>query len=293
MKKNIILIISTIAILIGLSNYNKPQAYVLNPAKWATATVNYYTNTTNSDGLVGADIITDLAAMATEWHDNGSTSITLTRAGASTLTTRVRDGLNVINFATGSDPDSPYTVAGTYCWWSGTVFSECDMTFYDGYALFFTGTMGCAGGPNPAYVQDIAAHEFGHFLGLLHTPVVAATMQSGVGPCETIKESIEEDDILGIRALYPQAGAPAPTPAGPTLTLRTYKVKGQQRTDLTWSGLTGLVDIVRDSIVILVATANDGFHTDNLNKKGGGSYVYAICPTGSGSGCTNNVTATF
>lgn len=71
-----------------------------------------------------------------------------------------------------------------------------------------------------------------------------------------------------------------------------YKVKGVQNADLTWSGATSTsVDIFRSGAKI-TTTANDGFHTDNIGKKGGGSYTYKVCEAGT-STCSNEVTVSF
>ena len=79
---------------------------------------------------------------------------------------------------------------------------------------------------------------------------------------------------------------------GPTLTVRAYKVKGNQTVDLSWSGLSGSsVDVYRNSAVVST-TANDGAATDSINKKGGGSYTYKVCESGT-STCTNTASATF
>jgi len=61
---------------------------------------------------------------------------------------------------------------------------------------------------------------------------------------------------------------------------------------LAWSGLSGSsVDIYRNGASVS-STANDGAYTDNINKKGGGSYTYQACQAGT-STCTNNVSVSF
>ena len=85
------------------------------------------------------------------------------------------------------------------------------------------------------------------------------------------------------------------TPPPSTVVLsevRGYTVKGRQRADLIWSGArTAKVDIYRNSARI-VTTINDGFHTDNINRTGSGSYEYQICEARS-SVCSNKVTVSF
>ena len=82
------------------------------------------------------------------------------------------------------------------------------IVFWDAGFTFYTGTTGCAGG---FYIEDIAAHEFGHALGLGHSTVPTATMYPSTPPCNTSLRTLDPDDIAGIRSLYPPVQtAPAP-----------------------------------------------------------------------------------
>jgi len=84
----------------------------------------------------------------------------------------------------------------------------------------------------------------------------------------------------------------APGGGGITLTATGYLVHRRQRVDLTWSGASGSsVDVYRDGSVI-TTTANDGFYTDRVNKRGSATYVYQVCEAGS-SVCSNQATVTF
>jgi len=86
--------------------------------------------------------------------------------------------------------------------------------------------------------------------------------------------------------------APPPSANGAVLTARAYKVKGQQKVDLTWSGLSGpTVDVYRDGAKITSLT-NNGGATDPINSKGGGSYAYKVCEAGT-STCSNIANANF
>lgn len=82
------------------------------------------------------------------------------------------------------------------------------------------------------------------------------------------------------------------TSGGITLSASGYKVRGQQKADLTWGGATSTdVDVYRDGAVI-ITTANDGFYTDNINNTGGGSYTYQVCEAGTAT-CSNEATVNF
>lgn len=85
---------------------------------------------------------------------------------------------------------------------------------------------------------------------------------------------------------------PPPPPPGITLTARGYKVKGQKRVDLTWTGgATANVEIWRDGVRI-TTTVNDRAHTDFIGTRGGGTYRYQVRESG-GSAVSNTVTVTF
>ncbi len=79
---------------------------------------------------------------------------------------------------------------------------------------------------------------------------------------------------------------------GISLSATGYKVRGRQKADLDWSDATGTqVEIYRDGL-LLATTDNDGFYTDNIDHRGGGSYTYQLCEAG-GSPCSNEATITF
>jgi hypothetical protein len=78
-----------------------------------------------------------------------------------------------------------------------------------------------------------------------------------------------------------------------TLSASGYKIKaGMQRADLSWTGFsTASVDVLRNGSQISTVT-NSGAWTDPINNKGGGSYRYKVCESGT-TNCSNEVTVTF
>jgi hypothetical protein len=53
------------------------------------------------------------------------------------------------------------------------------------------------------YIEDIAAHEFGHALGLGHSTILGATMYPSVSSCNASNRTLDADDIAGAQVLYP------------------------------------------------------------------------------------------
>jgi PKD repeat protein len=81
-------------------------------------------------------------------------------------------------------------------------------------------------------------------------------------------------------------------PTGFALSVTGYKVRGLQQADLSWSGATSTnVDVYRNGALV-ATTENDGFHTDAINNRGGGSYTYKVCEAGTAT-CSNEAAVTF
>ena len=70
-----------------------------------------------------------------------------------------------------------------------------------------------------------------------------------------------------------------------------YKTKGWQNVDLTWSGSTGSVSIVRNGQIIATGITSGAYSDANISK-GGAVYEYEVCPTVGGE-CSNVVTVVF
>ena len=75
------------------------------------------------------------------------------------------------------------------------------------------------------------------------------------------------------------------------LTASGYKVKGRQKADLSWSGHSSNVDIYRDGNAIATNVGGNSY-TDNINRRGGGSYTYKVCNTGTNT-CSAETTVSF
>ena len=123
------------------------------------------------------------------------------------------DGVNAIFFRQESKGSA---IASNYTWWDGgNHLVDSDIVFWDYGRVFFTGTSGCTSG---AYIEDVAAHELGHGIGLDHSSIADATMYSGYGSCSQALRTLAADDIAGAKALYP-GGTSSTTNSAPTITI--------------------------------------------------------------------------
>ena len=229
--------------------------YVLNGQKWASSSVPFYVNPSNNDVTPDAAIAA-LDKAATTWAAQSGASVRLFLAGTTSGSTLQNNGKNEVFFRNES---AGTTGASTYYYYSGGTITDADIKFYDGGIKFYTGTTGCTGG---FYIEDIATHEFGHVLGLGHSPISTATMYPSINGCTTWARTLDADDIAGVLKLYSSLSLQAP--AAPY--------------SLTASGGSNAV-----SLAWVDASSNEGgFRVERAS--GGGSYgVVASLPAGTRS----------
>lgn len=90
------------------------------------------------------------------------------------------------------------------------ILAFTELPISDGWRIrFYADAATWYGGPGPtpglagwADIQGVAAHEYGHALGLAHSTDPEATMFGSSTPPNNNKRSIEADDVAGIQALY-------------------------------------------------------------------------------------------
>ncbi len=166
--------------------------------KWGTKVVDFYVNPRNADvGESAAAAALQVGANA--WTGQSKANFDFVYAGQVTDTSTAYDGRNVVIFRNSTNGSA---IASTYTWSSGGVLVDSDTVFWDGGYKFFTGSSGCVG-PNAAYIEDIATHEFGHALGMGHSSVSGATMTPGYSTCSQTQRTLAADDIAGVEKLYP------------------------------------------------------------------------------------------
>ena len=179
-----------------------PLAYFTFGA-WSQPQMPYLVNSANLD-LPGMSLESAVRAGADAWQQQ-SGAFRFVYGGPSVQTTDTYDNINLVLFRNAS---SGPAVATTYTWSIGSRIVDADIVFWDAAFQFFSGASGCLGG---FYIEDIAAHEFGHALGLLHSATTGATMYPSVSACSTALRTLDADDIAGARALYPLPMVQPPT----------------------------------------------------------------------------------
>ena len=185
-----------------------PNAYTLTGPTWPQPQTLYYVNPANLD-LPASVADAAVRAGAERWWVEGS-AFRFIYAGPSSQTTNTYDGINLVMFRSGS---SGSAIATTYWWYNGSRLLDADIVFWDGRFRFFAGTSGCSGG---FYIEDIAAHEFGHALGLGHSTVPTATMYPSAFTCDSSMRSLDADDISGVRSISADNGSNDSTGANGT-----------------------------------------------------------------------------
>jgi hypothetical protein len=176
-------------------------------AHWASSPVTFYVNPVNAD-VSQAAATAALQAGMDVWNTQSGSSFRYQYGGTANDTATAYDNRNVVMFR---NTRNGSTIATTYSWWSNSgELLDSDIVFWDGGFNFFTGSTGCGVVPNAAYIEDIAAHELGHALGLNHSSATDATMYPSYSYCSSALRTLAADDINGAKALYPLVSNTAP-----------------------------------------------------------------------------------
>ena len=168
------------------------------------------------------------------WNSQSGSSFVGQYGGRVSDTATANDRRNVLIFRNASNGSA---LATTYSWWSGSTLIDSDIVFWDGAIKFFAGTTGCSGS-GAAYIEDIAAHELGHALGLNHSTTSGATMYPSYSSCSQALRTLAADDMAGAQALYPPdtGGSVANTAPAVSIASPSGGTSVTQGTTLTFTG---------------------------------------------------------
>ncbi len=166
-------------------------------------------NPSNNDGISSGSVNSAVQAAANTWGGAGA-CFNFGSGGSSNLNGGVLDDHNVVSFG-----NTGGAVAATYIWVLRSCrkcIAELDLVFDHVYWNFAVPACGSA---NKFDLQDVATHEFGHWLclaDLYGAGDVNQTMYGYVDYGECYKKDLYTGDIAGIKAIYGTcAGAMAAT----------------------------------------------------------------------------------
>ncbi len=193
---------------LGLAHVRLTHPGTNNPLYWGDPTrISIVSSSIGSDDIADKSEETALRNAIDAWNDATGTSAYLVEDSSAASQARTdwqSSDLHLIWFdeadSSGYFPGSSGTVAITPIWFfSNGRIDDADVIF-NGKNFAFT----TSGESAKFDVQDVAAHELGHLLGLDHSGWAGATMYPFVDSTVILHRSLGLDDVHGLRAAYPQ-----------------------------------------------------------------------------------------
>lgn len=245
-------------------------AFMSDGIRWMDADsdepVKFYVNPNNCPVAGGGQA--ELMRAMDAWSYQSEASVWLVLFGQTNKCGLAVDNQNTISFADcGNQMDSPVNCAGvlarTQVAWnaSGTKMVngksfkqliDTDIVFNEGMECYLS---------NPVNLAEVACHELGHAIGLGHTAVQGAIMQSNAH-FDGRDATLTDDDKAGALMIYPkrnQPGAPE---------ISEVKAKGAKKLTISGRNFTASSLILINGKVVKPKKFTRGGQSDSLLYKG-------------------------
>jgi len=272
MMRRLQLVAMTAVIVLGLGMLARHvNAYTTNGHAWGVKQVPYYINPQNLY-VSESSALAAITSAAAAWR--GVANVDLVYAGTTNGSTLANNGKNEVFFR----DDVSSHIAETYWWYDGTGhLVDADIVLHENNR-FYSANIGCNG--DGFYVENTGAHEFGHVLGLAHSAVDTASMWPTSGACETIRETLDPDDVAGLVSLYPGSSSPTPTapPSAPS-----GLSAGVSAANPTSSLVLGWVDNATDESGYRLERSPNGSSFSQIAQLGSGASSYVDSGLASGT----------
>ena len=244
-------------------------AFATNGHTWGVKQVPDYINPANKY-MSDTSAVAGITSAASTWR--GVANISLAYAGYTDKSSLTNDGVNAVFFR---DDSSGY-IAEAYWWWDGSGrLVDADIVYHENYK-FYSGNMGCNG--DGYYIENTGSHEFGHLLGLAHSSVDTAAMWAYSGACETIRETLDPDDIAGLQSLYPGSTTSTTAPSAPSgLTAAAGSASPTSSVAMSWA------DNATNETGYVVERSSDGATFSQRAQLGAGATSYLDSGLASGA----------
>lgn len=199
------------ALFLALGASGVVHAYSVNGLYWSGSfpVVPYFINVSTFPSAIGTqnEVRDAIRKGVNEWSFQGEAKINALYSGTTLSVGPAQDGVSTFSYSGNNCTPVGYP-PGTNCiaqafWWPATgPATEFDIVFYGKDTNGATVQWKAA---DPVVFKNdiwgVAAHEFGHVLGLGHSTVYGAVMYDGYG-FNTIQRNLNYDDIQGIQSIY-------------------------------------------------------------------------------------------
>jgi len=165
---------------------------------WKNRSISYHVDPSNTEGLSEAAVTSMIAAGTRSWTTPVGDGLAFVDNGRATGALDPHDGKNIIFFEDTWAHD-PTLVGLTYVWSR----PDGEIIGFDMALNTQDHTWSVDGTPGANDLLNTLSHEFGHAIGVDHSPEVeSATMYPSTFPGEVSKRDLDSDDESAVQYLY-------------------------------------------------------------------------------------------